>query len=641
MNGWMGTILRVDLTSRKVVKEVMPERWVHAFVGGRGLNARLLYDEVKAGTDPLGPENKLIIGVGPCNGTIVPGSQRFTVTFKSPITGHYGDSNSGGSFGAMLKYAGYDLIVIEGAADEPVYLWIDEDRVEIRSARHVWGRTTREASRAIMTELRDPNLSTIVIGPAGENLVRCASVIADLGRALGRAGVGAVFGSKKLKAIAVRGRKGVRVAYPEKLEAAVRDTYEAWNNNRAMYDLVAAYGPSRGQLRYGGMLADKNYRGGAPTGWFSMMSFENQSDRYVKTRACFSCSQGCDHLYVVTRGPFKGTYGEGIELSQPMDYGVRLGLYDFDAVLALGTIADEMGIDYFDSSALMAYACECFEKGLLTEKDTDGLRLEWGNQDVLPRLLTMIARREGIGDVLAEGLGRAPERIGKETQKYAMQTRGMTFAGRDPRSSKGWGLMYAVSSRGPCHVRAFLPESMPDTGWDVSLEGILKKYKDPKNRLLEEGKAELVYWYENLLAFKNSLEICLFTSDPWMFSPSAEPFSIPGLLARFYSATTGFDLSEAEVLHVGERIVNVERAFNVREGLTRKDDRLPERFLYEPMPDGFAKGEVVRLEPMLDEYYACRQWDKVTGFPTKRKLEELGLHEMAVDLETLGRLGVD
>ena len=385
MNGWMGTILRVDLTEGKISKEIMPEELAHTYIGGRGLNARVLYDEVKPGTDPLGADNKLIIGVGPCNGTLVPGSQRFTVTFKSPITGRYGDSNSGGSFGATLKYAGYDMVIIEGQAKEPVYLWIDEDRVEIRSARHLWGKTTREASRQIMTELQDPEISTLVIGPGGENLVRFASVIADLGRALGRAGVGAVFGSKNLKAVSVRGSKGVKVAHPGRLEEAVRQTYDAWNNNRTMYDLVAGYGPSRGALRYGGMLGDKNFSGGQPTGWFSMMSYENQSDRYVKTRACFSCSQGCDHMYVVTRGPFKGTYGEGIELSQPMDYGVKVGLYDFDAVLAMGTLGDEMGLDYFDSSSLMAYAVECFEKGILTEKDTDGLRLEWGNQDALPK----------------------------------------------------------------------------------------------------------------------------------------------------------------------------------------------------------------------------------------------------------------
>ncbi|MBW2207831.1 MAG: aldehyde ferredoxin oxidoreductase C-terminal domain-containing protein, partial [Deltaproteobacteria bacterium] len=324
--------------------------------------------------------------------------------------------------------------------------------------------------------------------------------------------------------------------------------------------------------------------------------------------------------------------------SQPMDLGVKLGLYDLDTVLAVGTLGDELGLDYFDTSTAIAYAMECFEKGILTERDTGGLRLEWGNQDVIPKLMVMIANGQGIGDIFAQGLDRIPKIIGKKTEKYMMQAKGMTFPSRDPRSSKGWALMYAVSSRGPCHVRAFIPESMPDHTWDVAIEKRLQKYKDPKNRILEEGKPEIVYWYENLLAFKNSLEICIFSSDPWMFSESDEHFSIPGMLARFYNATTGRDISEEDVLRIGERIVNVERAFNVREGLTRKDDTLPERMLKEPMPDGFAKGQVVDLEPMLDEYYGFRGWDRSTGFPTRDRLLDLGLEEIADQLGEMGKL---
>ncbi len=638
MYGWMGIVLRVDLSSGKITREALNEKLARQYIGGRGLNARVLFDEVKSDVDPLGPNNKLIIGVGPCNGTVVPGSQRFTVSHKSPLTGIYADGNSGGSFGATIKYAGYDMVIIEGRSENPVYLWIDDDRVEIRSAHHLWGKTTRAASREIMQEVQDPDISTVMIGPAGEHLVKFANVVADVGRALGRTGVGAVFGSKKLKGIAVRGTKGVRVADPAALEKAVREVYAAWENNRVMYNLVAKYGPSRGSLRYGGMLAHQNNRGGDPKGWLSMMSYENQADRYVKPRACFSCPHACDHMYVVTRGPFKGAYGEGIELSPPMDYGTKIGLYDLDAMLAMGALGDELGMDYFDSSGAVAYAMECFEKGILTEADTDGLRLAWGDQDVIPKLLRMIAYREGIGDVLAEGLKRAPEIIGKGSEKFAIQAKGMALTSRDGRTSKGWALQYAVSSRGPCHIRAFIPESMPDSGWDVAVEDTLKKYKDPKNRLLEEGKAELVYWYENLLAFKNCLEICLFTSDPWMFSKEAEKFSMPGMLARFYNATTGANIGEEDVLHIGERIVNIERAYNVRLGLTRKDDALPDRMTKEPMPDGFAKGQVVDLQPMLDEYYGFRGWDKESGLPTKKKLLELGLDDIADELESMGKV---
>jgi len=639
-HGWTGRILRVDLTTGEISTEALDPAMAHTFIGGRGLNARLLYDEVEPGIDPLGPDNKLIVGTGPCNGTVVPGSQRFTVSMKSPVTGLYADSNCGGSFGTTLKYAGYDGVIIQGSSPEPVYLWIDDDRVEIRPAARLWGRTTRETARAIEQELGDPDVSTLTIGPAGENLVAYASVIADLGRALGRTGVGAVFGSKRLKAIAARGTGGVRVADPRALATEVRRSYRAWDANRDMYELIAAYGPSRGAPRYGGMLGDRNFRGGAPTGWFSMMSYENQADRYVKPRACFSCPQACDHMYVVSRGPFTGAYGQGMELSQPMDLGVRLGLYDLDAVLAAATLADEYGIDYFDCSAAIGFAMECHEKGLLANDRTDGLRMEWGNQDTIHRLIELIARREGIGDLLANSLAEIPARIGEGTEDLMIHTKGMTFAGRDPRSSKGWGLSYAVSSRGACHIRAFLPESMPDHGWDASLQPVLDRYQEPKNPVTEEGKPELVVWYENLLAFKNCLEICLFASDPWMFSKDAEPFSMAGMAARLCNATTGLDLTEEDVLTIGERIVNVERAFNVREGLTRADDTLPKRMRKEPMPDGFAKGEVVDLEPMLDEYYRFRGWDIPTGLPNRDRLEELGLADIAADLEAAGKLAV-
>jgi aldehyde:ferredoxin oxidoreductase len=638
MNGWTGRLLRVDLTSGTIATQPLDATRAQAYVGGRGLNARLLYDELAPGTDPLGPENILIIGVGPCNGTPVPGSQRFTATFKSPLTGLYGDSNSGGSFGVALKYAGYDAVVIRGRAPEPVYLWIDDDCVEIRPARHLWGMTTREAGRAIVAEVGDPGIATLSIGPAGENLVRYASVIADLGRALGRAGVGAVFGSKRLKAISARGTGGVRVADGLGLHAAIRRTYDAWDANREMYDLIAAYGPSRGALRYGGMMGDRNFQGSDPAGWYSMMSFSNQAERYVKTRACFSCSQGCDHMYVVTQGPFRGSYGEGMELSQPLDLGVRLGLYDLDAVLAIGTLSDELGLDYFDTSTVVAWAMEAYQRGFVSLDDTGGLPLEWGDPDAIETLVRMIASRQGFGGLLADGLSRVPDRIAAGATDFMAQAKNMGFASRDPRSSKGWGLSYAVSSRGPCHIRSFLPESMPDRDWDVALKPVLAKYRNPRDRLQEEGKAELVIWYENLLAFKNSLEICLFTSDPWMFSEAAERFSMPSLLAEFYRATTGCDIDDEEVLRIGERIVNLEKACNAREGWSRADDTLPRRMREEPMPDGFAAGQVVRLEPMLDQYYRLRSWDVPTGLPTRAGLQRLGLEDVAADLEGIGKL---
>ena len=632
MEGWKGKTLRVDLSEGKISKEPLKESLLYKYVGGRGLNSRILYEEITPSIDPLGPANKVIVGVGPCNGTLVPGSQRFTFTSKSPLTGLLGDSNSGGSFGAELKYAGYDMVIIQGQSEKPVYLWIDDDKVELKPAGHLWGKTIRDTRRAIEVELGDPNICTTVIGPAGENMVKFACVIAGLGRALGRTGIGAVLGSKKLKAIALRGTKGVRVAYPKMLEEGVKQIYEAWKKNVQIYQDRVRYGPAAGLLRYErfGMLGARNYQQGT----FGEMKpiLKCLDEYYLKEKSCFSCPVGCDHLYIVNKGPYTGTYGEGFELAQPADFGPRIGCSNLQIAYKASTLCDDYGVDLFDMAGTIAYGMECFERGILTLADTGGLKLEWGNAEVIFDLIRMTTYREGIGDVFARGLKEASQIVGRGSEKYAMQAKGQSFTIREPRASKGWGLAYAVSSRGACHVRAHLPETYPDAAWDPAIKGILKKYKDPTNPYLEEGKPELVAWHENLSAFKNSMEICLFSIYPWM------GFSQPGMLAHLYNSVTGLKVSEDEILRIGERIINIERAFNVREGLTRKDDSLPPRQLEEPLPDGPAKGQVIRLEEMLDQYYEFRRWDRVTGFPTRGILMELGLRDVAEDLENMGKL---
>lgn len=624
MHGYVGTALRVNLSEQKIAREPYPRHLLDLYVGGRGLNSRILYDELAPGIDPLGPDNKIIVGVGPCNGTIVPGSQRFTITSKSPIHGFLGDSNSGASFGSELKYAGYDMIVVEGASAQPVSLWISDDRVELKPAGHLWGKTTRETERQLTSDFGDPDACVITIGPAGENQVRFANLVNDLGRAQGRTGQGAVFGSKKLKAIIVRGSGGIRVAHPRQLHDAVRETHKAWEKNVPFKNSRAKYGPSGGWVRYEnfGMLPTNNYQSGK----FHRSMLENIENFFVKQKACFSCPVGCDHLFVVSKGAFTGTYGCGGELSNLGDLGAKIGCDRLDLMFRASELCDGLGVDYFDMSGIIAYGMELFQKGHLTPSDTGGLKLEWGNPDAILELIDMTARRQGIGDVFANGMKKAADTIGKKTGKYMMQAKGQAFAMRDPRASKGWGLGYAVSSRGPCHVRAHLPETLPPGDWDTAVGPILQKYKDPTNPLLEEGKGELVAWHENLQAFKNSLEICQFAVYPWMFS-------VPQMLAKFFSSVTGKVIDAQELLLVGERIINTERAFNVREGLTRQDDTLPDRMLEEPMPDGPAKGQVVDLERMLDDYYKVRDWDRASGIPTRNKLAALGLEDLADELQ--------
>ncbi len=554
------------------------------------------------------------------------------------MTGFLGDSNAGGFFGAELKYAGYDAVIIEGSSDKPVYLFIDDDRVELKSAEHLWGKTTRETMRAIRRENLDPEIYTITLGPAGEKLIRFGNLIGDLGRGLGRTGQGAVFGSKKLKAVAVRGSKGVEVADPDSLSEAAREVFTSWTPGpdkddalNSLLDLRARYGPAAGWPRYAnhGMFATKNFQGGA-----SWMDMRAPLDNYfVKQKACFSCPHGCDHLYVIPEGPYAGTYGEGLELTL-VNFGPLMGNEDMDLLAKLHALLDEYGLEYFETADLIAFCTECFERGILTKEDTGGLELAWGRAESALGLVEQIVRREGLGDILAEGIKRASESIGRGAEKYAMQAKGQTLVGRDVRASKGWGLAYAVSSRGPCHVRAALPEGYPENAWDASVQKILRKYKDPTNPLLEEGKGELVQWHENLTAFKNSMNLCLFTLYPYNIRSRSQP----EMLARLYSAVTGFDIDEDEVLVAGERITNLERAFNIREGLTRKDDTLPQRMLKEPYPDGPAKGQVVDLEPMIDEYYEFRGWDKDSGFPKKSKLLELELGDVADELQSMGKL---
>lgn len=629
MYGYMGNILRINLSDGTAKREPRQTEQYRDIIGGRGLNSKILYDEIQPGIDPLGPENKIVISVGPCNGTIVPGSCRFTVSSKSPMTGLLGDSNSGGYFGGNLKYTGYDAVIIEGRSENPVYLLIDSGQVRIKDAKHLWGLTTRETTRAIQRELRDPDLSVVSIGPGGENGVRFANLITDLGRAAGRTGQGAVFGSKKLKAVAVRGAKGVKVAHLKDLEKYVRILNNAWKGE--VLELKERWGPAAGWTRYAeyGMFATRNFQGGAS--WKRMR--EELDDYFVKVKACFSCPAGCNHLFVIQTGPDSGYYGEGLELTT-IDFGPKMGSEDLSLVAKLHALLDEYGIDYFETTTLIAFAIECFEKGILSRKDTDGLELEWGSSETAHALIEKIIHKEGIGAILAEGVKRASEAIGKGAEELAMQTKGQTFAGRDPRTSKGWGLGYAVSSRGGCHVRAHLPEAYPPETWDAAVQSILAKYEDPTSPYTENGKGELVKWHEDLVAVKNSIQVCLFALYPWMV-PSR---SVPDALSECYYGVTGIRLTRKQILLTGERIVNIERAFNIREGLTREDDTLPERFLKDPYPDGPAKGQVVHLKKMLQDYYRFRDWDEETGFPRRRKLMELGLKEVADDLARMKRL---
>jgi len=633
-NGYTGVILRVNLTTKEIVRDSLNMDLANKFVGGRGLNLKYLYDELKVGIDPLGPENKVIIGVGPSNGTLVPGSQKYTITSKSPLTGFIGDSSCGGDLGAELKYAGYDMVIIEGKSETPVYLWINDENVELRDAKHLWGKTTGETRRMIEAEVNTPYACITSIGPGGENLVKFANLISDIGRGSGRTGNGAVLGSKKLKAIAVRGTHGVKVADPEMLAEMAWENLEAWRADTVSYENWSKWGPPAGWVRYlqGKMLCVNNFQG-----WEFEKDLLADWKQYIsKGKSCVSCPVGCNHSFAIREGPYAGTWGEGIELAQLQDGGARIGNENIEFCLTISSACDDYGVDEFDMTGIIGFAMECYENGIFTESDVEGMSLEWGNGEAALRLIEMTAYRRGIGDMLAEGHKGAPVRIGKGSEKYTMHSKGMGLVAREPRASKGWALGYAVSSRGACHMRAAPPEgpSLPGTPsgpWDPSMLKLVAGYSDPTNPLLEEGKPEIVKWFEDLRAFQHSLEICIFSCYFGIAGTGDNP-SILEVLAKFYNAVTGRNITSDEVLTTGERILNLERAFNIREGITRSDDSLPDRVTKEPLPDGRT---AVDLVPMLEKYYELRGWDKSSGFPDRKKLTQLGLGDVADELEMM------
>ncbi len=629
--GYTGNLLRVDLSTGKVSTERLDPKVLRAYIGGRGLNIRYLYKEVPPGIDPLSPENKLFFSVGPCNGTMLSGSQRISIGSKSPLTGFLGDSNSGGDIGAELKYAGYDMLIVEGRAEKPVYLWIRDDVVEIRDAAHLWGRTTFETRRIVEREVGDADACLAMIGPAGENQVRFAGIMMDIGRASGRSGMGAVMGSKNLKALAVRGSGGVTVADPAALGALIKEDHRNWRTglDGQAHEAITQYGVTLAwvPMQMFGILATRNFQGGPFEENMLVALAENQF--IAKQKACVSCALGCNHSYILKDGPYAGTYGEGLELVHLVE-GPRMGVEDMGLMLKIGSVTDGLGMDIIDGSAMVAFALECFQRGILTLRDVNGLKMEWGDADSILGLLEMIARREGIGAVLADGPKKAAQQIGRGSEQYIMHAKGQAIVPRDPRGSKGWGLMFAVSSRGGCHVRAFMPEGyIQDEGmdggiWPPDCLERVKAYKDPLNQLKEEGKPELVKFYEDYRAFQDSMELCRFSLYNIIVDTQGKPVS--EYMARIINAVTGWNYTGEEVMQTGERISNLERLFNLREGLTREDDSLPRRMQTEPMHSGEGAGEVIGVQEMVDKYYEVRGWNKENGVPEVHKMQELGLN---------------
>jgi aldehyde:ferredoxin oxidoreductase len=606
--GYKGKTLRIDLSHETVATESLDEAIARAYIGGRGIGAYLAYRELAPNLDPFSPESSLYFMTGPLQGTLTPFASKFAVINKSPLSGSLSRSVcGGGGFGPALKYAGYDMVIIKGTAKRPVYIWIDDDTVQIRDAQPHWGKTTGETKAAIREELQDNSVSVAPIGPAGERLIRFSGIIVD-SRAAGRGGAGAVMGSKNLKAIAVRGTKNVYAADIEEFQRLLEDTYATIRANPAV--------PGRIEKGTPGTLAVTYSTGVLPVMNFSRATFDDieglmpetvRDTLYIHNESCFGCPLPCGKAGLIKDGPYKGIVLPGPEYETIGLLGSNCGIGDIRAVAQANYLCNEYGMDTISTGNVIAFAIECYQRGLITVKDTDGLELRFGDAEGLITLIEKIARRDGFGDLLAEGTKRVSEKIGQGSEKFAMHSKGQGFAAYEPRGLVGMGLLYATSTPGANH--SFGPTLTPER---VEL----------KDMLTHKGKAAMVRREQNKYCLQDSMIFCSFSR-----------FGMDNTQRlKFTNAVTGWGYSNEESMNMADRIYTLERLFNVREGFSKEDDTLPWRCLNEPMPDGPAKGNTVPLEQMLEEYYKERGWNK-NGIPKTETIRRLGLADLVDEFQ--------
>jgi len=620
-----GKVLRVDLTSGRIRTEPTA-KYAPKFLGGRGVDNWILYKEVKPQIAPLDPANRLIFGTGVLVGTLAPTAARHSVDAKSPMTGGVGSANSCGHFSAELKFAGYDHIVVQGRSRVPVYLWIDDDQVRILDASHLWGKTTWETDDAIKKDLSDDEIQ-----------IACC-VITNRARAAARCGLGAVMGSKNLKAIAVRGTGSIAVAHPDRFMKLVN---EAWERIRTS--------PAANSFKTWGTFINPEFYN--ETGNLPVRNFQDEylspdiikkvnpelyKMKYEVRRLGYTaCPMSCSHFYKVTDGPYAGLACEGFETNDTLNFIAKFEIDYPPAIIKLHSLCNEYGLDQDNASCVIAWAFECFQRRILTEADTGGLKLEWGNYTVVAEMLRRIAYREGLGDLLAEGAKRASDVIGKGSEEFAIHIKGQDSMEALRGSGRSWALGCVVSTRGGAHTRGANLAEMRDFSAEVCerVWGI-PKIEGP---LSYQNKAKLVVYYERLQAILDSLGLCMLCSN-W----AAPDLLGPSDLAELYSAATGNEITGEELMGVGERIHNIEKAFNVlHAGFGRHDDYPPKRFIEEPVKSGPRKGERLprgNWDRMLNEYYELHGWDQITGWQTRQCLEALDLKSVADDLERAGRL---
>jgi len=607
MYGWMGKILRIDLTEHSYEIEDLDEDLAKEYMGGRGLATKILYDEIDPEIDAFDPDNKMIFAAGPLTGTGAIGSSRFVVVTKSPL-GNIGNGNAGGAFGPEIKFAGYDVIILEGKSPDPVYLWIEDDKIEFKPAEDLWGKTAHETEDQIKSQLAEESwkkrgVHVACIGPAGENLVKVAAIIVDKHNAAARGGIGAVMGSKNLKAIAIRGHKSIPIADPKAFKEVVSTLLDKVKDTPFTKNFFA--NGSSGILHiYNevGMLATRNFQTGV---------FEKAEDidahlitekHLVRNRACFSCPMACGGMTHVKDGPFAGR-AERPDFETTWVFGADSGCNSIEAILKANNLCNDLGMDTISLGSTIAAAMEMFEKGYITEKDV-GFSLKFGDAEAMVKLVEMTAYRKGFGDDVAEGGYHLTNKYGHP--ELFIGVKKLENPAYDPRACQGIGLNLATAARGACHNKGYTMIS--------EILGDAVKIIPKTDPFATEGKAQLTKDLQDDTCIFDNAGICLFLLvNLWTKE----------ILEQLEPATgAGYTMESMKL--VGERTWNLERLFNQKAGLTGKDDTLPKRLLEEPMPEGPAKGRVCKLDEMLPEYYKLRGWDE-NGVPTEEKLNELGL----------------
>lgn len=612
MNGYQGVVALIDLASRSVERIELDESIVRKYIGGSGLGTYYLMKYSRVDTKPLSPDNPLIYMTGPYMGSGVPTSGRHHIIFRSPLTGIFGESDAGGTFGYRLKRAGFDGLIIVGRAEEPVYISVIDGEISFSDARHLWGLDTYTTEARIVEEI-GKKVTVSCIGPAGENLVPLAGIFHDgmVARTAGRGGLGAVMGSKNLKAIAVGGSRPVNIYRQEELLSSIREKTKQLKEAGMGLHLYGTAGGMETAEKFGD-IPIKNWKLGSWTPQVKNVSGQKMAETILeKNYSCFACPIGCGRIV-----KFNGYHGGGPEYETVAMLGSACLIDDLEVIAKANELCNRYGLDTISVGGAIAFALELFEEGIITEKET-GRKLVWGEEETLIALIKEIAHKKGFGAILGLGVKKAAEMIGRGAEKYAIHAKGMELPAHDPRCFKGLAVGYATSNRGACHLSSFTypwerSASMPELG-----------YATTHDRTLDREKGELAAKFQNLMSMADSLKICKFAL---IVGVKIEE------LINWLNLITGWDVNFDEFMQTGERIFTLKRWYNNALGITRKDDTLPERILKEPRGEGGSADTVPNLELQLEEYYRYRGWNQ-EGVPTLEKLRKLGL-ENFIDWKT-------